>query len=177
MKRYKLKNGQFMIIREANGNDARRIIEYIECVASESDNLTFGEGEFNTTVEDESKFIDTCKESENSMFLIAECNGEIVSCLTFSGGNRPRVRHYGEFGITVLRRYWGLGIGKTMIKYLIKWAHESNIIKKVNLKVRADNTKAITLYKKLGFVMEGTISRFFYHNGKFCDVYVMGLEI
>ena len=177
MKKYRLKNGKTMIIREGDGKDSKRVVEYIEFVASESDYLTFGEGEFNTTVEDEERFIDTCKESKNSLFLIGECEGEIVACLTFSGGSRPRIKHYGEFGITVLKSYWGFGIGRAMLEYLIKWAGESNIIKKVNLKVRADNARAIALYKKLGFVMEGAISRFFYYDGKFYDVYAMGLEI
>ena len=166
-----------MIVREGNGEDANRVIQYIKRVASESDNLTFGEGEFNITIEEEARFIEASKKSKNGLFLIAECQGEIIGCLTFSGGNRSRIEHYGEFGVTVLRKYWGLGVGKTLINYLIEWAKASGIIKKINLKVKSDNTKAIALYRKLGFVKEGTISRFFYYGGKFYDVYVMGLEI
>lgn len=177
MKRYKLKDGKIMIAREGNGADAHRIINYIEKVSSESDNLTFGQGEFNTTIEEEARFIEATKNSKNGLFLIAEYRGEIIGSLTFSGGSRSRIRHYGEFGITVLKKYWGLGVGKILINYLIEWARASRIIKKINLKVKADNTNAIALYKKLGFVQEGTISRFFYHNGEFHDVYVMGLEI
>ncbi|SHK01153.1 GNAT family N-acetyltransferase [Paramaledivibacter caminithermalis] len=177
MKKYRLKDGKIMIVREGNGKDADRVLQYIKRVACESDNLTFGEGEFNTTLEEEVRFIEECRKSKNSLFLIAEYRGEIISCLTFSGGNRSRIKHYGEFGITVLKKYWGLGVGKTLINCLIKWAKDSGIIRKINLKVKADNTKAIALYTKLGFVKEGAISRFFYHKGEFHDVYVMGLEI
>jgi len=177
MKQYYLKSGKSIIIREGNGNDASRVIEYIERVAGESDYLTFGEGEFNTSIEEEARFIEACRKNQNSLFLIAEWRGEIIGCLTFSGGNHNRIGHYGEFGVTVLKRYWGQGVGRILIRYLINWARASHIIRKINLKVRTDNIKAINLYKKLGFVMEGNISRFFYHKGKFYDVYVMGLEI
>ncbi len=177
MREYRLKNGSRIALREANGDDARRVIRYIQSVASESDYLTFGEGEFNPRLEDEARFIEGCKKLRNSLFIVAEHDGEIIGCLTFTGGNRKRVGHFGEFGITVSRRFWGLGVGKILMKYLINWAEESNIVRKINLKVRSDNLKAIRLYRKLGFVKEGTISRFFYHNNRFYDVYVMGREI
>ncbi|WP_432405967.1 GNAT family N-acetyltransferase [Wukongibacter sp. M2B1] len=177
MKKYKLKNGIIVTLREGNGKDARRVIEYIQRVAGESDNLSFGEGEFNTTVEEETAFIETCKTLDNCIFLIAEHRGRIIGCLTFSGGNRSRLEHYGEFGVSVLKRYWGLGLGRMLIEYLIEWARKTGIIKKINLKVKSDNTRAVNLYEELGFIMEGTISRFFYHKGRFHDVYVMGLEI
>ncbi|WP_432662066.1 GNAT family protein [Wukongibacter baidiensis] len=177
MKKYRLKNGIFVTLREGKGEDARRVIEYIQRVAGESDNLSFGKGEFNTTVEEEAAFIESCKTLANGLFLIAEHRGKVIGCLTFSGGNRPRVEHYGEFGVSVLKRYWGLGLGGIMIRYLIEWARESGIIKKINLKVKSENIRAVNLYENLGFIMEGTISRFFYHKGRFHDVYVMGLEI
>lgn len=177
MREYRLKNGRHMVVREGNGDDASGVIKYIQSVASESDYLTFGEGEFNPKVEDEARFIEDCRKLRNSLFLIAEHDDEIIACLTFTGGNRKRVSHFGEFGITVSKKYWGLGAGKIIINYLIKWAEESQIVKKINLKVRTDNFKAIRLYRKLGFVNEGTISRFFYHNNRFYDVYVMGREI
>lgn len=177
MREYRLKNGRRIILREANGDDAGRVIKYTQSVASESDYLTFGKGEFNPRLEDEARFIESCNNLRNSLFLIAEDDGEIIGCLTFTGGSRSRVGHFGEFGITVLRRYWGLGLGKILINHLIQWAKETNIVRKINLKVRADNLKAIRLYRKFGFIKEGTISRFFYHNNRFYDVSVMGREI
>lgn len=177
MKQYYLKSGKPIIVREGNGNDASRVIDYMEKVSCESSYLTFGEGEFNTKVEEEASFIEACKKFKNSLFLIAEYQGDIIGCLTFSGGNRLRIRHYGEFGVTVLKKYWGKGVGKILIKYLIQWARDSHIIRKINLKVRADNVRAIRLYRRLGFVMEGNIPRFFYHKDRFYDIYIMGLKI
>lgn len=80
-------------------------------------------------------------------------------------------------GITVRKPYWGLGIGKLLLKYLIDWAKGTGIIRKINLRVRSDNEKAIKLYEKYNFKKEGTLLRDFCINEKFYDSICMGLLI
>lgn len=166
-----------LIIRNAHVEDSEKLIEYIKKIAGESDNLTFGEGEFTMSNMDEKAFLGDILKTGNAIYLIAEIKGEIVGSLNFSGGKRPRIQHIGEFGISVSRDYWNKGIGNLLLDYFINWAKESEIIRKINLKVRVDNTSAIHLYKKKGFVIEGTITREFFINGKFYDAYMIGLEI
>lgn len=109
--------------------------------------------------------------------MIAEIDGRIVGNLNFDGGQRPRTRHMGEFGLTVLKDYWGQGVGSILLKYLINWSRETGVIKKINLTVREDNKTAIKLYKKFGFKEEGFITRFFYLEGKFYNALKMGIEL
>ncbi|MGO1368213.1 MAG: GNAT family N-acetyltransferase [Senegalia sp. (in: firmicutes)] len=109
--------------------------------------------------------------------IIALIDNKIVGNLTFRGGHRPRIRHTGEFGVSVLKKHWGLGIGKELVKYLINWAEDGDIVKKINLRVREDNENAIDLYKKLGFKKEGIIARDLYLNGKYYRSIQMGLEL
>lgn len=177
MKTIQLKNQRELVIRPTVKKDAPRVIDYIHQVAGESDFLTFGEGEFDISIEKEEEIIENVYNSSNSLFLVAEISDEIVGNLTFMGGRRSRVSHFGEFGVSVAKDYWGLGIGRQLLVYLIEWAQETKIIRKINLKVRTDNTRAITLYENLGFMKEGTITRFFYMNDRFYDVYEMGLAI
>lgn len=177
MKDLKLKNGSIIVFRKANKFDSRPILEYINTISGESEFLTFGEGEFGKTVEQEESFIDNISKQNNALFIIAETEGKIIGTLNFSGGTRPRIEHTGEFGVSVLKEYWGQGIGTKLIKYLIKWCKESGIIRKVNLRVRSDNYSAIHIYKKLGFSEEGLIKRDFFIDGKFYDSIFMGLLI
>jgi RimJ/RimL family protein N-acetyltransferase len=176
MKEINVKNKK-VIIREADKKDAKELIEYLNVIGGESDFLTFGTGEFNKSVEQEQDFIENVLENENALFIIAEVNGKIVGNLNFSGGPRKRTEHSGEFGVSVLKEYWGVGIGKELIEYLINWSKDSGIIRKINLRVRTDNTKGIHLYKKLGFLEEGIIKRDFLINGEFYDSLHMGLLI
>lgn len=166
-----------MNIRIAKKSDAKEIVEYINKISGESNFLTFGEGEFNKTIEEEEHFIDNILKQENALFIIGEVEGKIVGTLNFGGGTRPRTVHTGEFGVSVLKEYWGQGIGTELIKYLIDWCKKSGIIRKVNLRVRSDNNSAIHVYKKFGFNEEGIITRDFLINDKFYDSIFMGLII
>jgi RimJ/RimL family protein N-acetyltransferase len=172
-----LKNGQQLIIRKALPDDARDIIAYIDLISHETDNLTFGPGEFGISEEQESKFIEGLLESDNQLMILAFIDNKLVAQLTFMGGSRPRIRHSGELGVSVLQEYWRRGIGAELIKCLLAWARETGIIRKVNLRVRSDNTGAIRLYESLGFVYEGKTTREFSVDGTFYDSIHMGMEI
>ncbi|GGL60927.1 GNAT family N-acetyltransferase [Sporolactobacillus putidus] len=121
--------------------------------------------------------IESVLSRENALFLIAESGGQIVGNLDFSGGSKSRTAHTGEFGISVLKDYWGEGIGKALVAELINWAHKNDVIRKINLRVRTDNARAIRLYKSFGFEEEGTIRRDFLIDGVFYDSLQMGLPI
>lgn len=166
-----------VIIRNANKSDAKALIEYLNIIGGESDYLTFGLGEINISVEQEEAFIENSLQKENVLFIVAEVNGKVVGNLNFSGGPRQRTAHVGEFGVSVLKEYWGNGIGEELIKYLINWSKSSKIIRKINLKARPDNVRGIHLYRKLGFTEEGLIKRDFLINGEFYDSVIMGLMI
>lgn len=172
-----LKNDFHLTLRRAEARDAEQLLGFIDQVASESENITFGPGEFGLSVEEERAFLQQNAEAPTSFYLIAEAAGEIAGTLTFSTGKRPRLQHAGEFGMTVLRKYWNRGIGSQMLAYLIEWARQSGTIRKINLRVRVDNLPAIHLYEKYGFVQEGRLSREFYLHGQFVDVYMMGLQL
>ncbi|GHO45518.1 GNAT family N-acetyltransferase [Ktedonospora formicarum] len=173
----RLKNGLLLTLRDAEPDDAERLLVYVEQIAGESDNVTMGPGEFGMSVEDERVYLKQIAEIPTSLYLIAEIEGEIVGTLSFSAGRRPRVRHVGEFGTSVLRKYWNLGIGHHMLMYLLDWARGTGIIRKINLRVRVDNLPAIHLYEKCGFVHEGRVSRELYIHGQFVGVFVMGMEL
>ena len=172
-----LKNDLQLTLRRAESLDAEQLLAYIDRVAGESENLTFGPGEFELSLEEERTFLQHMAESPTSLYLIAEIAGEIVGVLTFSTGKRPRLQHVGEFGMSILRSHWNLGIGSRMLEYLIEWARQTGTIRKINLRVRVDNHPAIHLYEKYGFVQEGRVTREIYLRGQFVDVCVMGLQL
>lgn len=177
MKICELKDGKELVIRKATREDACNIIDYTKTVFGETTYLTRTPEEFLITVEEEEKFIEETNKKNNCIFLVAEVDNEIVGTLTFSASSSHRTRHIGEFGMSVKKAYWGLGIGSNLLAYLIDWARETGVIRKINLKVREDNVRARTLYEKFGFKTEGIITRYFYIEGKFYNVIEMGLEV
>ena len=174
---HKLRNGIEMIIREATGEDARTVLDYVHRVCGETDFLTFGPGEFEINENQEKEFLENSRKTNNNLYILGLINGRIVSSLNFSGGQRNRIKHCGEFGMTVQKQYWGVGIGTLMLDTLIAWAKETNIIKKINLRVRTDNKRAILLYERRGFVKEAKIRKEIFIDGQFYDHYWMSLEL
>ena len=164
-------------IRRATEADAEALIEYLDTISGESDFLTFGANELVRSVQEEKEFIARAIEKENALFIIAEVDGKLVGNLNFSGGPRPRISHVGEFGVSVLKEYWGRGIGEKLITHLINWSGASNTIRKINLRVRTDNERGIYLYKKLGFTEEGLVKRDLLIEGVFYDSLLMGKGI
>jgi RimJ/RimL family protein N-acetyltransferase len=174
---YELKNGRVLLIHEAAVEDARAVLDYVHGVGGESDFLSFGPGEFDLTEPEEQEFIRRCLASDNQLYILGSIDDTIVAALIFSAGRRPRVRHSGEFSMSVQKQYWGLGIGSLMLDTLIDWARHTQIVKKINLRVRTDNRRAILLYERKGFVREGTIRKEILLDGKFHDHHWMGLEL
>lgn len=177
MRRLILSDGKELTIREARKADAANLLDYVNAISYESDFLTFGPGEFSMTLEAEEEFVEKCYQADNKIFLIAEIEGSIVGNLNFAGGARPRTRHTGEMGVSVLKKHWGKGIAGELISCLIGWSKEAGIIRKINLRVREDNKRAIRLYERFGFVKEGIVSRNFCIDGRFYSSIQMGLEI
>lgn len=171
----RIKDGRELIIRKAKIEDSEKLAEYMKAIPLETDFLTFGENELKITAEIEEKIISSIRSKDNSIMLLAIIDGEIAGNCTFRAGERKRVRHTGEFGITVRKPYWGLGIGSILMESLISWAKDTKIIRKINLRVRIDNQKAIKLYEKFGFEKEGILRREFMIDGEFYDSILMGL--
>lgn len=176
-RKYELKKGGILQICEASVEDVRGVLDFVLTISEETDFLSFGPGEFELTELEEREFIRKSLATDNQLFLVGSIDDEIVALLTFSGGRRPRIRHAGEFGISVKKQYWGLGIGTLMLETLIDWARNTRIVKKINLRVRTDHHRAILLYERKGFVIEGTIRNEIFLDGKYYDHHWMGLNL
>jgi ribosomal protein S18 acetylase RimI-like enzyme len=85
-------------------------------------------------------------------------NGGIVGFSRCEGNKLKRTAHKVEFEVCVLNEYLGYGIGKNLLKESIHRA-DSNEVKKITLNVLETNDKAIKLYKKYGFEVEGILAK------------------
>jgi RimJ/RimL family protein N-acetyltransferase len=163
-----------LIISKASICDALPIINFLNHVGGETDHLTFGLNEFPYSVAEEEIIIAECLNNNKCLMLVGKINEEIIAQLFLDISPNPRLSHIANLGVSVSKKYWGLSIGAEMIVSALQWARENNICK-VQLQVRTDNTRAVALYKKLGFVIEGTLSHSIKVNTIYFDDYIMGL--
>ncbi|WP_269796669.1 GNAT family protein, partial [Streptococcus sp. SM3] len=66
-------------------------------------------------------------------------------------------------------------LGQILLEEGIEWAHSTGVLRKLILNVQVRNERAVHLYKKLGFEIEGCQARGACSaEGEFLDVYLMG---
>ncbi|EEM01914.1 GNAT family N-acetyltransferase [Bacillus pseudomycoides] len=149
-------NGINYTVRSAMDKDANDLSKLRLQIDGETENLDREEGEgfIDTTRFEE--IIKTDTESPRNLFLVAVVNDRIVGFSRCEGVYLKRFSHKVEFGVCVLKEFWGYGIGKNLLKESISWAN-ANDIKKMTLNVLETNDKAIKLYEKLGFEIEGIL--------------------
>jgi putative acetyltransferase len=105
--------------------------------------------------------------------LVAEIDGQIVGEIAMQNYDSPRRKHAATLGMAVSEQFQGKGIGGKLLKALIELANNWLNIQRLELEVFTDNLGAIALYKKHGFVIEGTAKAFAFRNGGFVDAHLM----
>ena len=150
-----IKNGQKCIIRNGTFEDGPEVSTFFATTHGETDFLLSYPEESTRDDEKQSNYLKKTTESDREIELLAIVDGKVVGMAGFNAiGSKYKVRHRAEFGITVSKNYWGQGIGKAIMNACIECAKEAGYIQ-LELDVVADNTRAIELYKKLGFIEFG----------------------
>jgi ribosomal protein S18 acetylase RimI-like enzyme len=149
-------NGLTYTIRSAIEKDAKELSNLRLQIDGETENLDRERGEAFIDVPGFEKVIHTDTVSPRNLFLVAVAANRIVGFSRCEGTYLKRFSHKVEFGVCVLKDFWGYGIGKNLLNRSIAWA-DSNGIKKMTLNVLETNSRAIELYKRVGFEIEGIL--------------------
>ncbi|MFT5228125.1 MAG: RimJ/RimL family protein N-acetyltransferase [Granulosicoccus sp.] len=172
-----IKNNEVLLIRKAVAQDAEKMIAQLKMVGDETQFLSFSGEEFVATVEEEKKIIADHNDSDNQIMILGIIDDEIACVMNVMASHKSRLKHVGEFGLSVSKKHWNKGVGRAMINYTIDWAKENEILKKLNLQVNVTNVKAIKLYESLGFKHEGRQAMDIYLNGEYLDGILMGMVL
>src|SRR5258708_4345366 len=115
--------------------------------------------------------------SEVSSFdysLVATIDGEVSGNLGLHEvGKSPRRPHVGSIGMSVRDDRHGRGVGNALMKAAIELADGWLNYQLLELGVYTDNLAALALYRKFGFVIEGTCRAYAFRDGQFVDSYAM----
>jgi len=163
-------------IREIEVEDYKELLDFMKKVKGETNFLLGYPNEIKMSYEDEKEHIKKVKSSETSNYFVVMKNNKMIGCIGFNGNTARKMKHYGTIGISVLKEYWGRGIATTLLEKLISWSKEKGI-KKINLDVFENNERAIKLYEKFGFKLEGCIEDGIFDGENYINLLVYGLKI
>lgn len=156
-----LKNGARAYLRNGDASDGLAVYENFNLTHAETDYLLSYPDENSFDPEQEARFLKEKTESPNEIEIIGLVDGKIAGTAGIEAvGCKHKVKHRAEFGISVLREYWGIGLGKALTKACIQCARDAGYVQ-LELNVVAGNERAISLYRDMGFVEFGRNPRGF----------------
>lgn len=101
--------------------------------------------------------------------LVATVAGDVVGNLGLTRFTRPRRAHVGEIGMAVRDDWHGKGVGSVLMEAALDLADNWLGLRRIELHVHADNERAIALYRKFGFEVEGTHRAYAIRDGVYVD--------
>lgn len=108
--------------------------------------------------------------SKLGRYIVAEEDGKIAGHALLDTMPLQAISHVFRLTIVVHPEFQNQGIGEALMRDLMDWAKRTSRVGKIELLVRATNERAIRLYSKLGFVVEGRFrKRVRLSNGEFVD--------
>ena len=146
-----LPDGRDLRIRSAEEADAKNVCGLFVRTHKQTDFLLAYPEENSYTVEQEAAFLQRLLESDREVMLLSEVNGVLCGCASVCAvGAKYKLRHRAEFGISVDKPFWSLGIGKALTQAAIACAKEAGY-RQLELDVVADNGRALRMYEHAGF--------------------------
>lgn len=150
-----LKNGKTALLRNGDAADGAAVLDTFNQAHAETDYLLSYPDESSFTPQQESEFLAAKTASPNEIEIIALVDGKVAGTAGIEAvGTNYKVQHRAEFGINILKQYWGFGLGKALTEACIQCAKQAGYAQ-LELDVVAENTRAIALYQKEGFVEYG----------------------
>lgn len=158
-------------IRERIVDDVGRFCEFITKLDNEAQYMLCEKDERNVSKDIIKRNIENIIDNNDACYIALNEN-IIIGFIIAVREKFIRTKHSSKIVVGILEDYCSHGIGYELFQNAFKWA-ETNGIKRLELTVITENTRAVNLYKKLGFKIEGLKEMSTLINGKYYDEYYM----
>lgn len=152
-----LQDGTRCLLRSPRPEDGEAVLRHLRGVSGESPYTAFLPEELGGTLRQEQTFLKRQLASPNRLMLACFVAGGLIGL----GGLGPaaasrKCRHRAEMGVTIRRRWWGLGLGRTLVEALCREAVRLGY-QRMELQVMEGNARALALYERCGFARCGLL--------------------
>ncbi|WP_091065193.1 GNAT family N-acetyltransferase [Paenibacillus sp. NFR01] len=135
--------------------DAAELLTLQHRLDDETSFMLLEPGERQSGLQQVQDMIQGFERADNSILIGAEADGKLAGYLSLRGGSVKRNRHSAYLVIGILQEFQGIGVGAALFQEMENWAKGAGLIR-LELTVMTHNTKALALYAKCGFEIEGT---------------------
>ena len=153
---FKTKDGRDALLRSPCEGDAEEMLQFIIKASGETDFLMkYPEEYADFTLEQEKDFLNEAYQNENAMMIACVVDGRIAGNCQISFRTGKKDCHRASVAIALLQEFWGLGIGTRMFEEMFRIAGERGDVRQIELDFIEGNTRARSLYEKMGFRITG----------------------
>ena len=169
-----LKNGQLCLLRSPAAEDAEGMLSYLRKTSGETSFMARYEDEVTMTADEEGAFLSAIIDDSKTAMIAAFINGQLVANVGLSKvAPREKYLHRTELGISIIKDYWGLGLGTAMMQAAIAAAKAMGY-EQLELEVVTENLRVVALYQRFGFETFGVREHSFkFRDGSYCSEYLM----
>jgi len=176
--KHRTADGRPFTIRCAARADAGKLLDHSRTlISAEPERHVTEREEFDWTVEAVTRFYEAAAAHEGSLGLVALEGDEIIGEASLRGSRRAKLRHVSELGVGVRADRRRCGVARALLGVLLDAARAAHGLRKVTLRVFADNAPAIALYESFGFVIEGRRKGQVRIGDEYVDDLLMALDV
>ena len=150
-KTIELKDGRSCRLRNGTQEDGAAALANFVLTHAQTDYLLSYPDEIRFTPQEEGEYLRKKTDSDREIELLAEVEGKVVGLAGIEAlGSAFKLSHRADFGVSVDRAYWGLGIGRALLEACVECARKAGY-EQLELSVVAENERAVAMYKRAGF--------------------------
>lgn len=121
-----LKNGASCCLRSGTAADGQAALDNFILTHAETDNLLTYPEENTLTATQEGEYLQAKTESPNEVEILAIVDGKVAGTAGINAvGGCYKLQHRAEFGISIAKEFWGLGIGQALTAACIDCARKA----------------------------------------------------
>ncbi|MGE0614601.1 MAG: GNAT family N-acetyltransferase [Bacteriovoracia bacterium] len=163
-----------LVVRHLTAADAPAFLEFIERIPFESTHTMQYVGMPARDPEKvAARFLEASEAADSPEINLGAFDGERVVGYLSARPERPGhpwIKHVLVFGMMVRREYWGQGIGQRLLAVQEKFARQHGVCRLEGM-ARVANEHGMRLYRRAGFVVEGTRKYAAFIDGEYQDEY------
>lgn len=165
------KSGKKVVFRQPKLKDAETFSKFINTLIDEDTFVYIGK----QSVKDEYDYIMSMLsgiKNNNELHIIGEYDGKKIAGIDLINQGVKK-EHVVELQLYVAKDFRGEGIGSALLKEVEEEVKNLKELKVIYLTSFANNTSAIALYEKFGFVKCGDLPKVLKHHGEFVNETIM----
>ena len=150
-----LKDGRTCVLRNGTAEDGQALLDIFNLTHAQTDFLLTYPEESTHTAPQEAEYLAQKTQSADEIEILAELDGTVIGSAGIGCVDRKeKTRHRAEFGISVDKAHWGVGVGRALTGACIECARAAGYVQ-LELTAVAENKAALALYQSVGFVEYG----------------------